>query len=79
MTVLQQKGKHDDAMAIAIKRMLQKVSEYDQEEPQYCRPTPGTVRKSHKAFTVKIYPKDMEGKATSSLFLVNLFAKLEMP
>ena len=35
LTVLQQKEKHDDAMAMPSKRMLRKVGEFDQEIQQY--------------------------------------------
>ena len=44
----------------------------------HCRPTHGTVRKSHKIFTVTRQSKDNKSKATSSLFLVKIIAKQEM-
>ena len=33
----------------------------------HCRPTHGTVRKSHRTFTVTRYPQDNKGKEISSL------------
>ena len=41
-----------------------------------CRPTHGTVRKSYRTFTVTRLPKDNNSKATSSLFLVKMIAKI---
>ena len=43
----------------------------------HCRPTHGTARKNHKTFTVTIHLKDNKILATSSLFHVQIIAKLE--
>ena len=43
----------------------------------HCRPTNDTVRKSQKTFTITIHPSDIRSKATSSLFLFKMIAKLE--
>ena len=42
-----------------------------------CRPIHGTVRMSHRTFTVTKHPKDNKIKANSSLFIVKMIAKLE--
>ena len=43
-----------------------------------CRPaTHGTVKKSYMTFTVTRHPNDNKSKATGSLFLVKIIAKLE--
>ena len=49
-----------------FQRVQQKVSEYN---PENCRPTQGTMRKSHRTFTVTRHLLDNKSKATSSLFL----------
>ena len=55
-----------------------KVSENDQEIPQsHCRPTHGTVRKSHRTFIVTIHLQDNISKATSFVFLFKMIGKLE--
>ena len=41
------------------------------------RPTNGTVKKSHGTFTVTRHSKENESKATSSLFLAKMIAKLK--
>ena len=42
-----------------------------------CRPTHNNVRKSHKTLTVTRPQEDNQSKATSSLFPINMTAKLE--
>ena len=42
-----------------------------------CRPTHGTVRKSHRTFIVTIYLLDNNSKTTSFLFLFQIITKLE--
>ena len=61
------------------RRYDHKVSEYDKEITQSQtadQPTACTVRKIHTAFTVTRHPKDNKSKATSSIFLVKMTAKL---
>ena len=41
------------------------------------RPSHGTMRKSHRTFTVTRHPKDNKSKASNSLFLVKMITKLE--
>ena len=57
---------------------IQKASENDQEIPvtvTHCRPTHGTIRKSH--ITNTRHQEDKKSKATSSLFLIKMIAELE--
>ena len=55
----------------------QNESEYDQELPQSHTSDQPMVRKSHRAFIVKIHLYDNKSKATSFLFLFKMIAKLE--
>ena len=43
----------------------------------HCRPTHGTERKSHRTFALIRHPKHYKSKATSSLFLTKMIAKLD--
>ena len=61
---------------VIVLNQMKTVSEYDQK---HCRPTHGTVKKSQRAFTATRHLKENTciSKATSSLFLVKMIAKLE--
>ena len=51
-------------------------SEYDQEIPQ-SQTAEQPMAPCYRAFIVTRHPKDNKSKATSSLFLVKMIAKLE--
>ena len=59
---------------------VKKVSEYYQEIPQSHTHIPihCTMRRGHRTITVTRRQEDKQSKATSSLFLIKLIAKLAM-
>ena len=66
-------------LSVVCRIFIPKVSEYYQEIITITqhRPTQGTMRKSHRTFTVTRHPKDNKSKTASSLFLFKMIAKLE--
>ena len=58
--------------------MTKQISEYDHEKSKShtAYPTYGIMRKSRRTFTVTRHVEDNKSKATSSLFLVKMIAKL---
>ena len=71
---------HNDGFYMARQRLYprKKVSEYDQEiqQSQTADQPTQTPRKSCGTLTVTRHPKDNLNKATRSLFLVKMIAKL---